>query len=168
MSKLALIAIVFMAFCILCVVVLLSGKKPVGSGKAINLKLEPDTTIKLFGEDKFIRVEYSSYEDAPSARELFPDLVSEITSQEDDLDSDFWMEYAKFDSLSTERKLALCLKLAEHGWMERDAIESFTIPAPKDEDGNPIELAPDPADEEAYDSFWNRPFAGEGSLAGAN
>lgn len=161
MSKIALIAIVFLAFAVLSLIVLFSGKKPSVPGKAINLKIEPDTTVKLFGEDKVIRVEYSTYQDAPSPREVFPDLVSDITAQEDDLDSDFWREYAQFDSLPTERKVELCRKLASHGWMNDEEIDSFSIPAPKDENGNPITLPPDPADEEGYDEFWKRPFAGE-------
>lgn len=65
-----------------------------------------------------------------------------------------WVEdLENFSDLPLERKNKVFEKMVDNGLHDG----CFTFPAPIDpKTGKPIELPPDPADEEAYDAFWKK------------
>lgn len=85
-------------------------------------------------------------------------ILEEIKERVDDPTNSRWStswieELEHFDELSLNRKSWLFDKMVENGLHDG----TFTIPAPIDPDtGKPIELPPDPSDEEAYDAYWKK------------
>lgn len=163
MSKLAVVILIVIIFLIFTVVVLFGVKSTSKTPKdTLSVTLDKNSTIKIHqDEDGAIRVEYTSFEERPSALEDYPDLLSDLDEQNDILDREFWEKYTHFMDCSLDEQRDMMNKLVSHGYVRYDDVHSFETEAPVDEDGNPVELPPDPTDEQAYRDFWSRPFDNE-------
>jgi len=158
MTKFTVLIIVLVIFCIVTAVVWFGGRKK-NPAKALNVRLDKNSSITITqNEDNSIQVAYCSYEDRPRAAELFPDLIPDLTIQDELLDQDFWEKMTRIHELPFEEQKKMREMLVAHGFLKYADANKFEMDAPKDEDGNPIALPPDPADDECYQKFWNKPF----------
>ena len=158
MSKIVVLIIVLVIFCIVTAVVWFGGrgKKPADT---LSVKLDKNSSIRIYqNEDKSIQVDYCSYEDRPRAVELFPEMIPDLSNQDDILDQDFWEKMTHFHELPLEERNKMRDMLVAHGFVKYADAHRFEMDPPKDENGNSITLPPDPADDESYQKFWDKPF----------
>lgn len=160
MSKLALIILVIAAFTILVLIILFGGRsKERNDENTVKVNLDRNSAVNIYkDEDSFVRVEYTSFEDRPRAVEIFPDFITDLPAQEGALDREFWDRFASFKDAPFEEQQEMLERLRAHGFMGPDAKDLLVMKAPTGPDGNPVTLAPDPTDDEAYERFFTRPF----------
>ena len=158
MSKIALILLVIIVFLIVTMVAMFGIKKK-DDPNTIHLKLDKGTAVNIVqDEDSTVRVEYTSFEDRPRSVDIFPDLITDLPEQADALDNDFWDKFQHFKECPLDERKEMARKLISHGFLESDYLENIPIEAPKDENGDPVPVSPDPADEDSFQAFWSKPF----------
>lgn len=166
MYKLAIILVIVIVFLIFAFVVLKTGNKSSSPAKdRVSVNVPPGSKLTITNDgNKAMKFEYSSFEDRPRAVDVFPELVEDLSVQEDILDRDFWESVSQFAELSPEEQEEIRIKLVAHGHIRYDDAFPKEMPAPVNENGEPIPVAPDPADEgqmDAYYEFMHKGFQPE-------
>lgn len=162
MSKLALIILVLAVFLIVVLIVVFGLKpKETLDENTVKVHLDKNSAVNIIkDEDSAIRIEYISFDDRPRAFELFPDLLSDLPKQEGALDREFWDRFLNFKNSSFEDQREMIERLRLHGFVKPDSEDVLVDLAPEPVAGQPRELVlpPDPADKDAYNDFFSRPF----------
>lgn len=118
-----------------------------------------DVMVKVTREEDGINIlVYNSYEDRPSDAELFPEITNDLAPAKGSLDRAFWERVADMGNIAdpAERERLVSI-LADHGFIDRDAASTWSMPDP----GVPAGDRPD-GDDPGPEDFDIMEDSGEG------